>query len=122
MLSLTAAWWRELRRPLLPFAPLAILFASTAHGRGMQAGTRPSSRAVALARPGSRPRCRQWVHHQDRVADLLGGGLEQLDGIAVRILQLDLLTAWSGLHLIAEAQPRLLQDLNPSRKICHLQH
>jgi hypothetical protein len=53
---------------------------------------------------------------------LLGGWLKQLDGIAVWILQLDLLTAWSCLHLIAEGQARLLQDLNPSRKICHLQH
>src|SRR5206468_11432812 len=47
---------------------------------------------------------------------------EQLERLAVTIFQLNLLTAWSRLHFIAEMQSRALQGLDPGRKVRHLEN
>src|SRR5262245_48746649 len=49
-------------------------------------------------------------------------GLEHLDRIAIRIFDLDLLSAWSYLDLISESQPRVLEDRDGSREIFYLQY
>src|SRR5262245_8705924 len=49
-------------------------------------------------------------------------GLEHLDRIAIRIFDLDLLSAWSYLDLISESQPRVLEDRDASREIFYPQY
>ena len=46
--------------------------------------------------------------------------LEQLDGIAIGVFDLDLLPARADLHLIPERQSCFLEDLDRSRKIFYL--
>ena len=48
--------------------------------------------------------------------------LEELDGISVRILDLDLAPRGTALHLVAKAQSDLLQLRDEAGKIGHLQH
>src|SRR5687767_12946340 len=47
--------------------------------------------------------------------------LEQLDGIAVGILQLDLFTGWTDLHLVAKTQAHLLQVVDAGQEILDAQ-
>jgi len=47
---------------------------------------------------------------------------EQLDGIAVRVFQQDLLAAGANFHLIAKMEPRLLESFDAGRKVSHLQY
>jgi hypothetical protein len=47
----------------------------------------------------------------------LSGGLEQLDGVAIGILQQDLLAAGTNLHLVAKVEPVFLQFLDSRRQI-----
>jgi len=49
----------------------------------------------------------------------LSRGLEQLDWIAVRILQLDLFAARTDFHLVAQAEPCSLERLDASGHISH---
>src|SRR5262245_17411713 len=53
---------------------------------------------------------------------LLACRLEQLDRIAVGIVELDLLPARSDLHLVAEAQSRALQRLDARRQVGDSEH
>src|SRR6185312_2235422 len=49
-------------------------------------------------------------------------GFKQLNRIAVWILQLDLLAARTGLHLVPEMQPSLFQRFNSSGQVFDLQN
>ena len=53
---------------------------------------------------------------------ILSRGLEQLDRIAIRILDLDLLAARPGLHVVPKTEAGLLQGLDERGKIVDPQH
>ena len=48
--------------------------------------------------------------------------LKQLDRIAVGVVQLDLLAAWSYFHFISKLNPALFQTFNSSGQIVNLQN
>ena len=48
--------------------------------------------------------------------------LEQFNGVSVRILQLNLPAARPDLHFVAELKAGLLQPLDTSRKVRHLEN
>src|ERR1044072_4114062 len=78
--------------------------------------TRSSERAPLIHRHARR------VARVARWGARLPGGLEQLDGISVRVLDLDLLAAGSGLHVVAEAQALLRQGADERRQVGHAQN
>src|SRR5687768_7723718 len=53
---------------------------------------------------------------------LLPRRLKQFDWVAVRIFQLDLLSARTRLHFISEVKTGLFQAFNPSRQVINLQN
>jgi len=59
----------------------------------------------------SRSQARAWRFVE------LPSRLEQLDRIAIGILDLYLLAAWTNFHLIAEVNPRIRERLDERRKI-----
>jgi hypothetical protein len=52
----------------------------------------------------------------------LSGRLEQLDGISVGILELDLLAARSGLEVVPKPKASSFQNLDAGGQIAHSQH
>jgi hypothetical protein len=58
----------------------------------------------------------------DASGSRLSGWLEQLDGIAIGILDLDLLAARTGLHVVPDVEAGLLQGLDECWQIRHPKH